>query len=237
MKDAYPQFGWRVKNGHKVTTRFSVLHILVVMAVAFGMAQRGLADDAIIVDDALVETKADPPCWPAPDAANKADRYQPCGNGTVLDTATGLLWTQRANCLCPPPRFICDIESSKRNWYEAQAYVAQLASGQCGLDDHSQPGDWRLPTAAEWDQTILVAVTEGCSAPLLTDVTGSACFGGGSGSFFDWVNTLTSYWALETTNVSFGTADQANTCSLSLGSFFTTGKTSDRLFWPVRGPH
>jgi hypothetical protein len=36
----------------------------------------------------------------------------------------------------------------------AQQSAAQLAGGQCGLTDGSSPGDWRLPTKAEWEATI-----------------------------------------------------------------------------------
>lgn len=102
---------------------------------------------AIVVDGAVAETKADPPCFPAADDPDAADRFIDCGNGTVHDTNTGLLWLQDASC------------SSAMLWHDASAFAAALADGQCGLTDHSQAGDWRLPTLAEWE-SIFRACTE-----------------------------------------------------------------------------
>src|SRR5574342_743824 len=36
---------------------------------------------------------ADPPCF------NNTSRYADCGNGTVTDTVTGLIWLKQSNCL------------------------------------------------------------------------------------------------------------------------------------------
>lgn len=66
-------------------------------------------------------------------------RYVDCGNGTVTDTATGLIWLKNANCF-PIQEYLVTTQS-----------VAALASGQCGLTDGSSAGDWRLPTKADWE--------------------------------------------------------------------------------------
>jgi len=97
------------------------------------------------------------------------DRYVDCGNGTVTDTVTGLIWLKAINC------FVRD------NWFSASAAAAALADGQCGLTDGSKPGDWRLPTKAEWEATIARALALGCPGQTeprvaLTDRTGLNCF-------------------------------------------------------------
>lgn len=47
----------------------------------------------------MAETKADPPCHPASAAAADAEhRFIDCGNGTVHDTLSGVLWLEDASC-------------------------------------------------------------------------------------------------------------------------------------------
>ena len=65
------------------------------------------------------------------------DRFCDVGDGTVLDTTTGLVWLKNANSF------------GKRSWHNATAIAATLADGQYGLTDGSQAGDWRLPTKGE----------------------------------------------------------------------------------------
>ena len=61
-------------------------------------------------------------------------------NGTVTDNLTGLVWLQNANCF------------GTGNWYDA-IYNANGLTGDgtsdCGLNDNSQFGDWRLPNVKE----------------------------------------------------------------------------------------
>ncbi|PYX10529.1 MAG: hypothetical protein DMG85_07810 [Acidobacteria bacterium] len=63
-----------------------------------------------------------------------------CGNGTVTDTQTGLIWLKNADCLA----------HSGTTFQNANMLATTLASGQCGLTDGSAPGNWRLPTHQEW---------------------------------------------------------------------------------------
>ena len=84
-----------------------------------------------------------PPCF------DNANRYVNCGNGTVTDTVTGLIWLQNANCF------------GVQNYATANQAAAGLADGQCGLTDGSSAGDWRLPTKAEWEATVARAVASG----------------------------------------------------------------------------
>ena len=63
-------------------------------------------------------------------------RFIDKGDGTVADTATGLIWLKRADCI-------------HQDWTNAVAAVNALADGQCGLTDGSTAGQWRMPNRAE----------------------------------------------------------------------------------------
>ncbi|RFP35511.1 DUF1566 domain-containing protein [Duganella sp. BJB476] len=65
-----------------------------------------------------------------------APRMRDNGNGTVTDTATGLVWLKKADCI-------------QQNWAAALGAISTLASGQCGLTDGSVAGAWRMPTRKE----------------------------------------------------------------------------------------
>ena len=56
-------------------------------------------------------------------------------DGTV--TVNGTVWLKNGGCF------------SDRDWNAAASAIKSLASGQCGLKDKSQAGDWRLPTIDE----------------------------------------------------------------------------------------
>ena len=59
-------------------------------------------------------------------------------NGTILDTNTGLIWLQNANCF------------GQKSWADAKSSTPyNLKSGSCGLTDGSKAGQWRLPTKDE----------------------------------------------------------------------------------------
>jgi hypothetical protein len=66
-------------------------------------------------------------------------RYTDNGDGTILDSETGLIWLQNANC------------AGELNYNDALISVSFIRSGACGLTDGSSLGTWRLPTATEWD--------------------------------------------------------------------------------------
>ena len=66
-------------------------------------------------------------------------RFTDMEDGTIRDNDTGLIWLKNANCY------------EKMNWFSAMDEVALLQSGECGLEDGSVPGDWRLPTKDEWE--------------------------------------------------------------------------------------
>ncbi len=86
---------------------------------------------------------------------------------------TGLIWLKDPTCLDG------DV------WAGDNRAAAALAEGACGLSDRSQPGDWRLPTKAEWEATVAEAVRRGCvgdDAPSWTDDEGARCYSDGTSS-------------------------------------------------------
>src|SRR5215475_5802350 len=52
---------------------------------------------------------------------DKSKRYADCGNGTVTDTAMGLIWLKKADCF------------PMSNWDDAKKAAAGLKNGDCGL--------------------------------------------------------------------------------------------------------
>lgn len=200
------------------------LHLAVVLSI-FVLAP--LFDHSDVLGTAVAAASLqnpDPPCF------DNVDRYVNCGNGTVTDTHTGLIWLQDAGCL------------GLLNWADANQAAAQLQNGQCGLTDSSQPGDWRLPSNAEWMAMVDAAKNHPllqCTNPTLTDDRGSACFGDGSGSSFANVVPDGGYWSSTTDSQSVGLrpdGSKAGQMSLSngvLASFFDKSCCPQRV-WPVR---
>jgi len=74
--------------------------------------------------------------WPDP-------RFTDYPDGTVTDNLTGLVWLRNANCF-----------ATRMVWDDALAVCNNLADGQCGLMDGSEPGDWRLPNVKELQSLI-----------------------------------------------------------------------------------
>jgi hypothetical protein len=63
-------------------------------------------------------------------------RFIDNGNGTLIDTVTGLTWLKKADCI-------------QQSWSGALTAINNLASGQCGLTDGSTAGQWRMPNRQE----------------------------------------------------------------------------------------
>ena len=161
-------------------------------------------------------TRADGPCF------DNTNRYVKCGNGTVADTVTGLIWLTDAACL------------GMADWAAANGAAAALETGQCGLTDNSSPGDWRLPTKDEWSATIARAVALGCTssnAPPLTNDAGTACLSVGPSSFAEV--RLEFYWSSSTDETVPSDAWVVNLENGFVGSIGFKG-TALRA-WPVRG--
>jgi hypothetical protein len=74
--------------------------------------------------------------------ASPTPRFTDNGNGTVTDNLTRLVWTKNANIF------------SWRTWAQALTAANSLKSGDYGLSDGSQEGDWRLPNLRELQSLI-----------------------------------------------------------------------------------
>ena len=161
---------------------------------------------------------ADGPCW-----ANEV-RYVDCGNGTVTDQVTGLIWLQRSNCL------------GGSNFADANRAAQRLRHGGCSLKDRSKPGEWRLPTRAEWEATLLMPAAP-CSFPALTNDAGSACWGIGLSSLLNVA--ANAYWSssakysVELPN-SVDRMRLAWKANLGVAGLEPTLATDIYLVWPVR---
>jgi hypothetical protein len=97
------------------------------------------------------------------------------------------------------------------------------------LTDNSMPGDWRLPTEAEWDATVQRAIDLGCVDPALTDTSGEIC---ASTTMPPFSNVqISSYWSSTTHTIN---TDAAMDAYLYNGSTGNATKTAPRYAWPVR---
>lgn len=82
-----------------------------------------------------------------------ATRFTDNGDGTVLDTLTGLIWLKNADCY------------GAIGWVQGLKNTATLENGVCGLSDGSANWDWRLPNVRE----MLSLIDYGEYAPALSD--------------------------------------------------------------------
>jgi hypothetical protein len=148
--------------------------------------------------------------------ADTGKRYIDCGNGTVTDTVTGLIWLKESDCL------------STSTWDDAKKAVASLKSGDCKLSDGSSAGDWRLPTRNDWEATMKNAKDLHCSGPVLTNDEGSACISAGASSFasveadYYWSSTMEG-------------DQQAYIGDLDHGNLLKGNLFNPLRVWPVRG--
>ncbi len=148
---------------------------------------------------------------------DKTKRYNDCGNGTVTDSLTGLVWLKKSNCLPS-----ADFEAAKKA-------VAGLKNGDCMLTDGSSPGDWRLPTQKEWETTMEKALDMGCSGPTLTNDAGTGCMTAGPSSFMDVEADY--YWSSTTLEGQ----DRAYFGDIDHGHVLNGAFTTSLRVWPVRG--
>ena len=182
--------------------------------------------NGIMVDGVLAETKADPPCWQSAGDPDQFARFVDCGNGTVHDTVTNLLWLKNANCLYNEILGVI-LDDGLRNWWDANQFAAGLDSGRCGLTDHSQPGDWRLATKEEWESLMKPDCTNG------PEIYGK----GGAGICYQdspWaMNAVESgYWSSTWVSYIGGAAWRASLIGGTLGE---SSPVNTNFVWPVRG--
>ena len=150
----------------------------IVRVLSASIAAGVLFTSALLAGDGVVALQsADPSC---PDDSGRI--YVACGNGTVTDNRSGLVWLANANCLSG------SSQGGSVDWYTAMEFVAGLsdfqnaAFGDCGLNDGSSPGEWRLPSLQEWLDMVADAKGQGgdpdCRdpGPAITNNAGTACW-------------------------------------------------------------
>ena len=145
--------------------------------------------------------------WPNP-------RFTDNGNGTVTDNLTGLIWLKDAQCFG-------DVA-----WATALSNANTLNSGECGLEDDSSEGDWRLPNVRELQSLIDYDVYD----PAVPNTAGTGKWSEGD----PFANVISAaYWSSSTS---------ANFRSHALSVYLASGvgggsatKTGTYYVWPVRG--
>lgn len=209
---------------HLSTKTGQLQYLAATVVVMICTPGPGLAGDGVVA----LQT-ADPSC---PD--DSGNRYVDCGNGTVTDNDTGLVWLADANCL--------DVSGGGWDWFTAMEFVAGLsdkpatsaaASEDCGLSDGSSPGEWRLPSVEELEAMIADAVDLGCD-PTITNDAGNDCWDAqcvtaGACSFSGVVSSF--YWSASTS------VEPLNAWEVSAlsGLVRIQSKTAFAYVWPVRG--
>lgn len=131
-----------------------------------------------------------------------APRMRDNGNGTVTDTATGLVWLKKADCI-------------QQNWAAALGAISTLASGQCGLTDGSVAGAWRMPNRKEMQS--LADRAQGNMADYFNESFNSAAAGIASqpASFSNFA-TFQYYWTSSTNAASPGDAWSVFSCDFGV---------------------
>jgi hypothetical protein len=104
--------------------RLGFLCVLLNACLLFTVACGALADEG---DDYHQQPAT---AWPDP-------RFSANSNGTVRDNLTGLVWLRDGNCF------------GAQDWETAVSLANSLGNGQCGLNDGSKAGQWRLPSRRE----------------------------------------------------------------------------------------
>ncbi len=120
---------------------------LVTQAAPIVLPRTGQATcydaDGVVIDCAGTGQDGDKRAgvaWPSP-------RFTDNGDGTVSDLLTGLVWLRDADCAESAGGIARG--GGVLDWPSALTWSNHLASGKCGLSDHSVAGDWRLPNINE----------------------------------------------------------------------------------------
>jgi hypothetical protein len=140
------------------------------------------------------------------------DRFTDNGDGTVTDNTSGLIWLKDAGCI----------------WggWQADAWFStnSLHSGQCGLSDGSNEGDWRMPTREEWKHLVCPQYND----PAMCNTVGTGPWTEAD-PFVDVRSEI--YWTNETGSGFFAWA-----IDLLTGNEIYIDYQSSARSWPVRGP-
>ncbi len=98
-------------------------------------------------------------------------RFSDINNGTVRDNKTGLIWLKDANCFVDFEGF---DNYGRSDWDTAISIAYSLEDGQCGLDDGSVAGTWRLPSIEEWEAFVVPGQSWPANTPWLCNAIGTA---------------------------------------------------------------
>jgi len=146
-----------------------------------------------------------------------SQRMQDNGDGTLVDTVTGLVWLKRADCV-------------NGTWGDAVAAVRSLASGQCGLSDGSAAGAWRMPDRKEMASLADRALNN--QADFLDTAWASADAGiPSAAAVFERFVTLQYYWTSTTDAANPGEAWTVFSCDYGV---YDTPKTATGYTLAVR---
>jgi hypothetical protein len=186
------------KRGWKWVAAIPLLIIISVLVFYTynGGDRRGNTDNGTVTDTGI------------------AVRYIDNDDGTVTDKQTGLIWLKKALC-----------SGSLMSWKEAMQWAAKLAHGQCGLNDDSKAGDWRLPTRDEWK----AMVDDRYTYPTLSNAAGTGQWKEG-----DAFLGVQSFWYWSSSERSTSSAWFVD---LSDGYVNYIDKTFTNYVWAVRGGH
>jgi hypothetical protein len=154
---------------------------------------------------------------PVLSSAGENARFTDLGNGTVRDNETGLIWLKNANCF------------RWKGFDKAMELAGDLASGQCGLEDGSIAGDWRLPSVWEWEDLFVKKYRN----PALCNTEGTGKWK--PGDAFDNVQNLY-YWTGSSFPDPTGRLDNAYCVYLYYGVVHSKERALGLYVWPVRDP-
>ena len=152
---------------------------------------------------------------PVLSSAGEEGRFADLENGTVRDNETGLIWLKNANCF------------RWKGFDKAMELAADIASGQCGLDDASIAGDWRLPSVWEWEDLF----DKKYRNPALSNTAGAGKWK--PGDPFDNVQNLY-YWTGTAFADPTGRLDNAYCVYLYYGVVHSKERALGLYVWPVR---
>ena len=140
-------------------------------------------------------------------------RFTDKGDGTIKDNDTGLIWARLANCW------------GKADWQNAKKAAAEVRNGMCGLQDGSEPGEWKLPTKAEWKAFMSKVYRE----PALVNTVGDG----------QWSEGDAFYYVMSADFWSRTAEDAADAWSADMGNgeTYIDWKTRSMYIWPVRKEH
>ena len=164
---------------------------------------------------------------------SSSDIYFDCGNGTVTDNRTGLIWLKNVGCLTMGTG---GPSLAKLTWDRATIEAHNLSDGMCDLTDGSKAGDWRIATKREWTKMMSDGVDLDCLLipPSLTNATGDLCHSEDPifTDFCDGSDNGSDYWT--TTSVTGVNNTDVWVKVLFDGAESSTLKTNTRCLWPVR---